>query len=289
MMQRPRRFAACVAATGLLALGGITAGVEAAQANVAGFCDGSGATATCTVNEQITAPTTVTVGVTASTNGEATVSWNASCTDSTDSTGTTAATSGATMSETPVQVALLPLPATAGGTCNVSAVVSLPTANANNALSVAMTYTTSATASPSPTASASSSSAPSSSGHLVQGYMGKCADDAGNSSGNGAKVQIWSCNSFDKAQLWTYSNGELVHNNKCLNDKAWGGNGTKVILYSCNHALNELWTHLANGEYVLNAKGYRLCLDDPAYSTRNGTQLIVYTCKDSANQRWSKP
>ena len=121
------------------------------------------------------------------------------------------------------------------------------------------------------------------------GLRGKCVDDAGNSSGNGAKAQIWTCSSFDKAQLWTYSNGELIHNNKCLNDKAWGGNGAKVILYSCNHALNELWTHQSNGQYVLNAKGYKLCLDDPAYSTRNGTQLIVYTCKDSANQRWSKP
>ncbi len=284
MMQRPRRFAACVVATGLLALGGITAGVEAAQANVAGFCDGSGATATCTVNEQIVAPTSVTVGVTASTNGEATVAWNASCTDS---TGTTAKTSGATMSETPVQVALLPLPATAGGTCQVSAAVSLPTADASNALSVAMTYTTAATPSPSP--SASSTPAPAPSGHMVQGYDNKCVDDAGNSSGNGAKVQIWNCNGLDKAQLWTYSNGELIHNNKCLNDKAWGGNGAKVILYSCNHALNELWTHQSNGQYVLNARGYKLCLDDPAYSTRNGTQLIVYTCKDSANQRWSKP
>ena len=212
------------------------------------------------------------------------MSWTASCTDS---TGTTAATSGATMSQTPVQVDLLPLPATAGGKCTVSAGVSLPTADANNALSVAMTYTPSVTASPSPSASASS--APPSSGHLVQGYMGKCVDDAGNSSGNGAKVQIWTCSSFDKAQLWTYSNGELIHNNKCLNDKAWGGNGAKVILYSCNNALNELWTHQSNGQYVLNAKGYKLCLDDPAYSTRNGTQLIVYTCKDSANQRWSKP
>lgn len=283
MMQRPRRAVVYALLTGVLTAGAITASMTGAAANVAGFCHGSGTTATCTLSESIAGPATVTVGVTATTNGEATVTWTVGCTLD----GTTASTSGATMSETPAQVPLLPLPATATGQCTVQASVSVPTTDANNALTVAMTYTTSASASPSP--SASSSSAPSSSGHLVQGYMGKCADDAGNSSGNGAKVEIWSCNSFDKAQLWTYSNGELVHNNKCLNDKAWGGNGTKVILYSCNHALNELWTHLANGEYVLNAKGYRLCLDDPAYSTRNGTQLIVYTCKDSANQRWSKP
>ena len=286
MMQRPRRFAACVVATGLLALGGITAGVEAAQANVAGFCDGSGATANCTVTETINAPTSVTVGVTASTNGEATVSWTASCTDS---TGTTAATSGATMSETPVQVALLPLPATAGGTCTRVGRCVPPHRRCQQRAQRRDDLHDVRDCFPQSFRFRSSSSAPPSSGHLVQGYTGKCVDDAGNSSGNGAKVQIWTCSSFDKAQLWTYSNGELIHNNKCLNDKAWGGNGAKVILYSCNHALNELWTHQSNGQYVLNAKGYKLCLDDPAYSTRNGTQLIVYTCKDSANQRWSKP
>jgi len=40
---------------------------------------------------------------------------------------------------------------------------------------------------------------------------------------------------------------------------------------------------------VLQAHGGRLCLDDPAYSTKNGTQLIVYTCTDAANQKWSMP
>jgi hypothetical protein len=281
MMQRPRRLVACAAAIGLLTLGGITAGVEAAHANVAGFCHGTGATATCTLNETIAAPASVTVGVTANpTNGSATVIWTATCTE----TSTTDTVSGGTTSTTPTQIPLTPLPATAGGQCTVKAVVSLPTTDATNALTAAMTYTTAASASPSPSASP-----PVSSGHLVQGYMGKCVDDKANSSANRARVQIWTCNSFDKAQLWTYSNGELIHNGKCANDQAWGGNGTKVILYTCNRALNELWTHLSNGEYVLNARGYKLCLDDPAYSTHNGTALIVYTCKNSANQRWSKP
>jgi Ricin-type beta-trefoil lectin domain len=281
MMQRSRRLAASAAAIGLLVLGGITAGVEAAQANVAGFCHGSGKAATCPLNETIAAPASVTVGVTATVNGDATVTWSATCTLN----GTTATTSGATTSMTPTQDALLPLPATAGGQCTVKAGVSLPTTDAANTLTAAMTYTPAASASPSPTSSAPAPS----SGHVVRGYAGKCVDDAGNSSADRAKVQIWDCNTFDKAQLWTYSNGELVHNGKCLNDRAWGGNRTKVILYTCNRALNELWTHQSNGQYVLNAKGYKLCLDDPANSTRNGTQLIVYTCKDSVNQRWTKP
>jgi hypothetical protein len=282
MMQRPRRLVAGAAVIGLLTLGGITAGVEAASANVAGFCHGTGATATCTLNETIAAPASVTVGVTASTtNGQATVNWTATCTE----TGTTDTVSSGTTSTTPTQVPLTPLPATAGGQCTVKAVVSLPTTDATNRLTAAMTYTVGA----SPSASPSPTPPPTSVGHVVTGYAGKCLDDAGNSSANRAKVQIWNCDTFDKAQLWTYSSGELIHNGKCANDQAWGGNGTKVILYTCNGALNELWTHQSNGQYVLNAKGYKLCLDDPAFSTRNGTQLIVYTCKDSANQRWSKP
>jgi Ricin-type beta-trefoil lectin domain len=277
MMQRSRRTAVFAVVTGVLTAGTLTATMSAAHANVAGFCDGSGAAATCTVAETIAAPATVTVGVTATVNGEATITSTVSCTLN----GTTASTSGGATAKTPAQDALA-LPATAAGQCAVSATVTLPTTDSTNALSVALTYTTAASPSPSPSPTSSAPAA----GRVIIGYGNKCADDNGNSSANKAKVQIWTCNTSDKAQLWTYSGGELIHNGKCLNDQAWGGNRTKQILYTCNHALNELWTHLANGEFVLNAKGYKLCLDDPAYSTKNGTQLIVYTCKNSTNQRW---
>jgi len=75
-MQRSRRFAVC-AVTGLLTVGGITAGMSVAHANVAGFCDASGAKATCTDTQTMAAPTSVTVGVTASPNQSATVTWTA--------------------------------------------------------------------------------------------------------------------------------------------------------------------------------------------------------------------
>ena len=281
IMQRSWRLAVC-AATGLLTAGGITAGMAVAHANVAGFCDASGAKATCTDTQTMVTPSSVTVGVTASPNQNATVTWTANCTLS----GQTAKTSGGSDSETPVTDGIT-LPFTSPDQCTVSATVTLPKSVSGDHLSVAMTYTTGPTASPS--ASASSSAPAPASGHVVQGYAGKCADDAGNSSANRAKVQIWTCNTFDKAQLWTYSNGELVHNGMCANDQRSGGNGSKVILYTCNRGSNELWTHLSNGEYVLKANGGKYCLDDPASSTHNGTQLIVYTCKNSANQRWSKP
>jgi hypothetical protein len=278
MMQRSRRTAVYAVVTGLLTAGTLVATMPAAHANLAGFCNGSGAAATCTVTESITAPASVTVGVTATANGDATVASTVSCTLN----GTTASVSAGTTSETPAQDSLT-LPATAGGQCTVSATISLPTTDSTNALTVVLTYTTAASPSPSPSPTSSPVT-----GSPVKGYDGKCLDDNGNSSANDTKIQIWTCYG-GKPQLWTYNSGELVHNGKCLNDDAWGGIRTKQILYTCNRALNELWTHLSNGEFVLNAKGYKLCLDDPAYSTKNGTQLIVYTCKDSSNQRWTLP
>jgi Ricin-type beta-trefoil lectin domain len=278
MMQRSRRTAVYAVVTGLLTAGTLTATMPPAHANVAGFCNGSGTAATCTVTETITAPTSVTVTARATVNGVVTVSWKASCTLN----GQTTTASGGSSSESPANDAVT-LPVTNPASCTVSATISLPTSDSTNTLSVAMTYTTGASPSPSPTPTPSTVA-----GSPVKGYAGKCLDDTNNSSANDAKIQIWTCNG-DKAQLWTYHSGELVHNGKCLNDQAWGGNRAKQILWTCNHALNELWTHLSNGEYVLNANGYKLCLDDPAYSTKDGTQLIVYTCKDSSNQRWSLP
>jgi hypothetical protein len=277
---RSRRTAVYALVTGLLTAGTLTATMTAAHANVAGFCNGSGTDATCTVTETIVAPATITVGVTATDNAEAAVTWSVSCTLN----STTAAESGGTTSETPAEDALTPLPATAAGQCSVSAKVALASTDSTNTLSVALTYTTAA--SPSPSATSTTAPAPV---HWLKGYDGKCLDDAGNSSADRTKIQIWTCGSTDQAQSWTYSHGELIHNGKCVNDQRSGRNGSKAILYSCNGASNEIWTHLANGELVLKANGGKYCLDDPAYSTRNGTQLDVWTCKDSSNQRWYQP
>ena len=277
-MQRPRRAAVVYATlTGLLAAVAITAGATAAAANTAGFCSASGAQASCTQTHAITGPASVglSVTVTQGSNQSASVAWTANC----SLAGQTAQTSSSSTGTTPL-TANVTLPFTDPDSCTISATATL---TGTGSMLLTMSYTPAASSSPSP------SPTPPPAGHVVKGYAGKCLDDAKNSSARGAKAQIWTCNAADKAQLWTYSNGELVHNGLCLNDQAWGGKGTKVILWTCNHALNELWTHLSNGEYVLNAKGYRLCLDDPAYSTRNGTQLIVYTCKDSTNQRWQQP
>jgi hypothetical protein len=280
-MQRSSRAAVYAALTGLLTAGAITAGVTAASANTAGFCSASSTStteATCTVTESINSPASISIGVsvTNGSNQDASTTWTATCTLGSD----TETTSGGSAGMTPVTDALT-LPFGNADSCTVKATGTLSTKTGS--MLVALTYAPAASASPSPTPSP----APTGPVHLYKGFGGKCVDDAGNSAAIRAKVIIWSCNSHDRAQGWTFSGGRLVHNGLCLNDQRSGGNGSKVILYTCNGGANEIWTHRANGEFMMKANGGRYCLDDPASSTRNGTQLIVWTCKDSANQRWS--
>jgi len=144
------------------------------------------------------------------------------------------------------------------------------------------------------TPSASPSASSSSTGstrtvHQSHGFDGTCLDDKGNSSAVRATVQIWTCNSTDMAQNWSYSGSELHHGRMCLNAKGNGKSGSKLILWSCNGAANEIFIHRSNGEMVEKANGYKFCIDDPGYSTRNGTQLIVYACHNTPNQHWSVP
>jgi hypothetical protein len=137
--------------------------------------------------------------------------------------------------------------------------------------------------------SSSSSAPPTVNVSTVKGYDSKCIDDKGNSSADKTRVIIWSCNSHDSAQGWTFSNGELKHNNRCANVQGGIGSGHKVILWSCNGASNEKWFHSSSdGEYVLSDTSHGLlCVDDPGYSKSNGTQLIVYPCHNSSNQHWT--
>ena len=274
MMNSSCRAAIYTALTGLLAAGAITMGVTAASANTAGFCSASSTStvkATCTLTEQISTPADITVTITMESGAQqnATTAWTATC----DSEKT----SGGSNSMTPVTEDVT-MASSNPASCTVTATGTLST-NSGTML-VALKYDPATSSSPTPPP-------PSGPVRLYKGIGGKCVDDAGNSSANGAKVVIWTCNSHDRAQGWTYSGGKLIHNGKCLNDQRSGGNGSKVILYTCNGGANEIWTHHTNGEFVLKANGGKYCLDDPASSKHNGTQLIVWTCKNSANQHWN--
>jgi len=274
MMNSSCRAAIYTALTGLLAAGAITMGVTAASANTAGFCSASSTStvkATCTVTQTISTPADITVTITMESGAQqnASVAWTATC--------DTEKTAGGATSMTPVTEDVT-MASSNPDSCTVAATGTLST-NGGTML-VALKYDPATTSSPTPPP-------PSGPVRLYKGIGGKCLDDAGNSSANRAKVVIWTCNSHDKAQGWTYSGGKLIHNGKCLNDQRSGGNGSKVILYTCNGGANEIWTHHTNGEFVLKANGGKYCLDDPASSKHNGTQLIVWTCKNSANQHWN--
>ena len=122
----------------------------------------------------------------------------------------------------------------------------------------------------------------------IKGFKGKCVDNRGNSTANGNRIQIWTCNRTAE-QTWTYTtNGQLQTRGKCLDDTAFGTrNGTKMQLWSCTGRSNQEWTWRANGEFVNKFNG--LCLDDTGFSTTNGTRLQVWTCSNTANQHWTVP
>lgn len=131
--------------------------------------------------------------------------------------------------------------------------------------------------------------------HLDLG--GKCLDDKGNSSANGNKVEIWSCNG-QASQNWIYypatdpgDAGVVMHNGKCL-DVSGGSVAlrAKIDLYACNGHVHQQWYLTGSAGQLYNpVSGY--CLNDPGNSKVNGTQLILYTCSEglTANEDWTLP
>ena len=232
-----RRLVVYGAVTGLLTAGAVTASMQVAHADTPfGSCTGDGGNPApwdCTINvTAIPSMSALTVTVTDAASEDVTIDVaTLSCTygTTTDSEPPSSETGA-----TPLTDDVTPLPLTAQtGTCDVVVNMSLPSADPTplTDYTATLSYTPIASATPTPSATPASSSAPV---HPVKGYDGKCVDDNGNSSANRAKIQIWGCNGSDKAENWTYSNGEFVHNGKCLNDQGNGGNRSHVILYSCN-------------------------------------------------------
>jgi hypothetical protein len=117
---------------------------------------------------------------------------------------------------------------------------------------------------------------------------GKCLDDTGNKSTNGNKVQIWACNG-GASQNWTYAqDGTLRINGKCLDAVGNGTKvGTKLQLWSCLNHTNQIWTAAYAAE--LAGAQSRLCLADPAASTKNGTQVELGACEKGASVEWTLP
>jgi hypothetical protein len=320
-MRKSRRVAVAVAVSGLVAAGGLTFGLMA-NANTKGLCDSSAspgtltAPITCslpnstTTDTTINTPSAIQVAVKLLTSDNATtadqyikVVYQLYCSQGGNQATTTnttppaipaeqAITKGATVTDT------LVLGEPAPDSCtvvNVTATLEVST-DGGKTFSTATTgsfnMTLQWTPASTPTPTATSSSPPPPPTHhvsTIKGYGNKCLDAKGNSSANGTKVIIWTCNSSDSAQGWSYSSGALKHNGHCANIQGNGGSGSKLILWTCNGASNERWFHTgSNGEFVSAGTAHGLlCVDDPGYSKTNGTQLTVYRCHNTGNQHWS--
>lgn len=214
------------------------------------------------------------------------LAWSTSCTLN----GTTTTNSGDDHMTTPAWD-VLNMKVTNPDQCTVTVTATL-TGTTNSSTGPTLTLNLDSnqnSPSASPSDSSSSTGSTSASVHQSHGFDGTCIDDKGNSSSVRATVQIWTCNSSDQAQNWSYWGSELHHGSLCLNAKGNGKQGSKLILWTCNGSANEIWIHKSNGEMVEKANGYKLCIDDPGYSTRNGTQLMVYACHNTPNQHWSVP
>jgi hypothetical protein len=267
MMRKFSRLAVGLAASGLLALGGVAATATAAAAGTIGSCHSAGESPICAASGTANKPLTITVTVTASPNQKVSGNWSTGC-----SQGDSIAGSSGTFSGTTPVTRTISHPFHQPDSCDVVAAAGFTNFDSGS-IKVSI---------------ASSSTPPPPVIHQIKGLDSKCVDDPANSSANGTKVEISTC-SKTAAENWSFSNGELIHNGKCANDSGNAGSGGKVILFSCSSAENDHWTHRSNGEYVLKSHSGTLCLDDPAFSTKNGTQLEVFTCKNSSNQHWTLP
>ncbi|WP_329568660.1 phosphatidylinositol-specific phospholipase C domain-containing protein [Kitasatospora sp. NBC_01266] len=125
-------------------------------------------------------------------------------------------------------------------------------------------------------------------GQVSSGIASKCLDDYGDSSANGAAVDLYSCNGSAAQQWRPATDGTLRINGQCLDvTGAATSPGTLVELWPCNGGANQQWTASSGGALVSGQSG--LCLDDPSSSATDGTRLQLWSCNGTAAQRWALP
>jgi Ricin-type beta-trefoil lectin domain/Putative Ig domain len=141
-------------------------------------------------------------------------------------------------------------------------------------------------------------------GQVRLGWDGKCLNDAGNSSANGSKAEIWACTSNAAAQVWSFKPstapgevadaglsqlGSIEIHGKCLSTSAnSAASGAKLQLWACNGATSELWEITGAYGGLYNPASGR-CVDDTDESKTNGSQLDIYSCNGEPWQDWLLP
>jgi glucoamylase len=123
----------------------------------------------------------------------------------------------------------------------------------------------------------------------ILGAAGKCIDDAGASTDNGAAIQIFTCNGTG-AQSWAWNSGDgrLRTLNKCM-DVIGGAtaSGTPVQLWDCNGTGAQEWRWRQQSRLVNPQSGH--CLDVTGGGGADGKRLQISECDDTAAQAWRLP
>jgi hypothetical protein len=116
----------------------------------------------------------------------------------------------------------------------------------------------------------------------MRGYVSKCLDDYLGHTGNGTKVDLWSCDGRLRQRVTFRANGELQVRGKCITARSGA-----AVLEPCTGSTTQTWTRRASGVYAVRVSGR--CLTVPGGSTANGTQLRLNACSGAARQKWSLP
>jgi beta-glucanase (GH16 family) len=122
----------------------------------------------------------------------------------------------------------------------------------------------------------------------INGPGGKCVDVSGdNTGGNGAAVQLWTCQGAPATdQQWTWNGSTLRTLGRCLDVQSGGtANGTKLQLWDCNGTGAQNWQQVGNT--LRNPQSGR-CVDSPSGSTANGARLQIWDCNGTGAQSFVK-
>jgi hypothetical protein len=122
---------------------------------------------------------------------------------------------------------------------------------------------------------------------VVGAASGRCLDVSGQSTANGAGVQLYDCWGGSN-QRWTYTSSKQiqVYGNKCLDATGQGtADGTAVQIWDCNGQANQQWNVNPNGTITGVQSGK--CVDANGAGTANGTKIILWSCNGQSNQQWS--
>jgi hypothetical protein len=115
---------------------------------------------------------------------------------------------------------------------------------------------------------------------------GKCLSTYSNSTANGAKVQLYTCNGAT-SELWeiTGAYGALYNpaSGRCINDpNSSKTNGTQLVIWSCSDAATQDWA-LPSSPFESAVAGK--CINDSGNSTANGAAIVSYTCNGAGNEK----